>query len=146
MSLLAGLMLAVSGIAAQDTVSDAVRVVDAFHEALAVGDSAGALEWLDADVVIFESGGVERSREEYAGHHLAADMAFAGATTRDVRQRAQRLLGEGRVAVVLSEVHTAGEFRGRTIDSTGVETMVLRRTGGGWRIIHVHWSSRRSPA
>lgn len=142
MTVLAGLIVALSGAALQDTVEDPAGVVDAFHAALAAGDSAGALGWLDPQVVIFESGGVERSRDEYASHHLGADMAFAGATSRDVQQQAQRVLGDD-VAVVLSEVRATGEFRGRAVDSTNTETMVLRRTRDGWRIIHIHWSSRR---
>ncbi len=45
------------------------------HEALASGDSVTALELLAEDVVIYESGGVEASREEYRSHHLPPDMA-----------------------------------------------------------------------
>jgi ketosteroid isomerase-like protein len=60
------------------------EVVLAFHEALASGDSVTALELLAEDVVIYESGGVEASREEYRSHHLPADMAFTSSTEREV--------------------------------------------------------------
>lgn len=127
---------------AQERPAEPAGVADGFHTALAAGDSSAALALLDPEVVIFEGGGVERSREEYRRHHLAADMAFAAATQREVTQRAERVYGD--LAVVLSEVRTRGEFRGRAIDRDGVETMVLRRTPSGWRIVHIHWSSRGS--
>ncbi len=44
----------------------------AFHEGLAARDSVTALSLLAEDVVIYESGGVEASREEYRSHHLPA--------------------------------------------------------------------------
>lgn len=37
---------------------------------------------------------------------------------------------------------TAGTFRDKIINARGVETMLLRRTEHGWRIAHIHWSSR----
>ncbi|HEX9728234.1 MAG TPA: nuclear transport factor 2 family protein [Gemmatimonadales bacterium] len=116
------------------------EVVRAFHEALARADSGAALAVLDPDVVIYESGGVESSRDEYRTHHLEADMAFASATTRAVT--ATRADVRDAVAIVLSQSRTTGTFRDREIDASGTETMLLRRTPDGWRIVHIHWSSR----
>ncbi len=115
-----------------------------YHAALAGGDSTTALELLTPDVVIFEGGGVEASRDEYRSHHLPADIAFAGAVTREVTLQRSGVAGD--VAWVLSESRTTGSFRGRAIDSHGTETMILRRTDAGWRIMHIHWSSRRAPS
>lgn len=120
----------------------AAEIVDSFHGALADRDSVAAVDYLAPDVVIFESGGVEQSRDEYAGHHLGADMSFAAATTRVVTKRTEQQLGAA--VLVLSETHTTGRYRNRDIDARGVETMVLRRMPGGWRIVHIHWSSRRA--
>lgn len=116
------------------------EVVDAFHAALAAGDSAAALRLLDPEVVVFESGGVERSRDEYRSHHLGADMAFEAATRREIIKQTAQVYGD--LALVLSEVRSTGEVRGRTVDRVGVETMLLRRTRKAWRIVHIHWSSR----
>jgi len=82
----------------------AVLVVDAFHAALDAGDRDAALALLTSDVVVLEEGGAERSREEYAGHHLPADMAFAGATRSEVARRAAVV--EGDVAGVMTEGRT----------------------------------------
>ena len=115
--------------------------VDAFHAALAGGDRQAALTALAPEVVIFESGGAEMSRDEYAAHHLDADMQFSRAVSTKIVDRESHPAGEA--AWVLSRTHTKGSFRGREIDANGVETMVLRRDGGQWRIVHVHWSSRQ---
>lgn len=118
-------------------------VVRFFHEALAAGDSVTALELLAEDVVIYESGGVEASRKEYQSHHLPADMAFASATEREVTL--ERSGKNGDLAWVLSRSTTTGTFREQEIHSVGTETMLLVLTSAGWRIKHIHWSSRRAP-
>jgi ketosteroid isomerase-like protein len=34
-----------------------------------------------------------------------------------------------------------GAYKGKPVDRLTTETMVLRKTPDGWRIVHVHWSS-----
>jgi ketosteroid isomerase-like protein len=116
------------------------EIVRAFHAALTAGDSAAALSLLDPEVKIFEAGGMESSRNEYRSHHLGADMAFAENVARDVTVVDAGESGD--IAWVLAAISTAGAFRGREIDTRGTETMILRKNGGGWQIIHIHWSSR----
>jgi ketosteroid isomerase-like protein len=118
----------------------AEAAVDAFHAALERGDTAGALALMAEDVLVYEQGGAERSRAEYAAEHLAADAEFARATAGETRNRSARVARD--LAVVTSETRTTGRFRDRDVNSAGVETMVLRRTPAGWRITHIHWSSR----
>lgn len=118
----------------------AIAVVEAFHLALGSGDADAVLALLTEDVVILETGGAERSREEYASHHLPADMTFAAATSDEVTRRAAWV--EGDVAWVLTEGRTTGTFNDRPVNSLSAETMILHRTADGWRIRHIHWSSR----
>ncbi len=116
-----------------------VGTVMAFHAALASGDTDAALTHLAEDVMIFESGGVESSRAEYASHHLKADAAFSAAVPRSLVSRSQ---GEdGDAAWVMSVEIVAGTYRSRAVNSRSVETMLLRRVDGQWRIVHIHWSS-----
>ena len=117
------------------------EVVTAFHEALARGDTSGTLSHLDPDVLIFESGGAEMSRDEFAASHMGADMAYAAATTRETTDSRTEVAGE--LAIVMSRTKTTGTYRDREINATGTETVVLKRTQGVWRIVHIHWSSRR---
>jgi|TARA_R110002051_G_scaffold150874_1_gene223408 uncharacterized protein (TIGR02246 family) len=123
----------------QEEAVEAARVVDAFHTALEHGDTEGTLALLAEDVLIFESGDAERSRDEYAEHHLAADAAFSAAVPGIRSRRVARADGDS--AWVASESRTTGAFNGRPVDSLTVETMVLRREADGWRITHIHWSS-----
>lgn len=53
-----------------------VAVVERFFRELAAGNTNAASALLDPGVVIYESGRVERSRAEYASHHLASDAKF----------------------------------------------------------------------
>ncbi len=119
------------------------QIVDAFHAAIARGDGDAALALLDPQVVIFESGGAEMSRQEYASHHLGGDMRFSQAVERKLVARDSG--GSGDVAWVLSRSETHGTFGEREIHARGTETMILRRTDAGWRIVHIHWSSGRMP-
>ncbi len=132
------LLLTAASAGAQDA-PHAQDTVIAFHAALLRGDRTAVINSLSPDVVIFESGESEMSRDEYSGHHLAADIEFVAATKEEV---VQRTAGEaGDVAWVLTRSRTKGTFHGRPVDVEGTETMLLRRSSDGWRIAHIHWSS-----
>ena len=118
---------------------EAAAVVDAFHAALAAGDVQAALAHLSEDATIFESGGVERGKAEYAAHHAPADAAFARAVPSRTTRRSGGVAGD--TAWILTEGRTTGTFNGKPVDRITTETMLLRRTGDVWRIVHVHWSS-----
>lgn len=113
--------------------------VTAFHAALGRGDTDAALAHLEVNVLIFESGNVERSRAEYAAHHLAADAAFSAAVKRTLVNR--NSAEDGNTAWVTSIENVTGTYRTRAINSRSIETMMLRRIDGQWRIAHIHWSS-----
>lgn len=125
--------------ASQDSVA-AAAVIDQFHHALAAGDSAEAAMLLLPDVVIVESGGIE-TRDEYLGGHLHGDIAFAQAVPRERGPIAVQLYGD--IALATSTSVSRGEYRGRAVNSAGAELIVLRRTGDGWKIAAIHWSSRQ---
>ncbi|HET6362397.1 MAG TPA: nuclear transport factor 2 family protein [Gemmatimonadota bacterium] len=118
----------------------AVRaVVEGFKDALATGDSTAALGYLHPDLVVYEAGHAETLAEYRAGH-LAADMEFAAAVETTVLE--QGVIVRPDMALWVSESESKGEFRGRAIDAHGVETIVLLPTDAGWKVLHVHWSSR----
>ena len=124
------------------TAKPAADVVDRFHAALKRGDIANAASLLAVDALIFESGGVERSKAEYASQHLAADAAFASATVHSRTRRSGSVVGE--FAWIATEGKTTGTYKDNAINSTSTETMVLRRANGAWQIIHIHWSSAKA--
>ncbi len=114
-------------------------VVEAFQAALLAGDAKAAAELLAPDVLIYEFGGQESSREEYGAEHLKADIAaLAGAT---VQQLDQRQVVDGGLAIVTTRSRMTGKSGDKPFDVFSTETMVLRRDGRQWRIAHIHWSS-----
>ncbi len=117
----------------------AVQVVDAFSKAIAAGDLEAAKALLDPALIVLESGGVERSREQYMAGHAAADAAFL----KDARQslRYRRASAQGGLAWVLSESRTERVVDGKSARYANTETMLLQQTAGVWRIVHIHWSS-----
>jgi ketosteroid isomerase-like protein len=129
---------------AADT-TDAIVVVDAFHAALRRGFTEVVLDFLDYQVIIYESGHVERSSREYATAHLRADMRFSAATTRTITNRKSDRVGD--LAWVITEARVTGEYEGKPVDQITLETMILRRSiRGNWYITHIHWSSKPAPA
>jgi ketosteroid isomerase-like protein len=119
--------------------ADVAATVQAYDRALSTGDSTAALALLAPDAVILESGGIE-TREEYRSHHLPGDIAFARGVPSQGGPVTVRVRGD--VAWAWSTSTTQGEFRGRQINSSGAELMVLTRTAAGWKIAAIHWSSR----
>lgn len=117
----------------------AALVVDAFHAALRRGDTNAAQSHLAANALVYEAGGVERGRQEYASHHLGADAAFAQAVPSAITRRTGEAVGN--IAWIATEGRTTGTYKGKPVDRVTTETMVLRRQGGAWKIVHIHWSS-----
>ncbi|MFL6602571.1 MAG: c-type cytochrome [Steroidobacteraceae bacterium] len=118
-----------------------LAVVDEFFRALASGDTASVTRILDPAVLIYESGGAERSREEYTSHHLGSDVAFLKTARHRLLSRTGDTLGD--LAWVASESQLSSSSKGKPVNLVSTETMVLRKTSEGWRIVHIHWSSRR---
>ncbi len=128
----------------QGAAAEAAAVVDRFHAALNAGDTTAAAALMSDEVLVLESGGAEHSKSVYAAHHLAADAAFQKAAQETQLRRVGDASGD--LAWVATEGRVQGKSGERTIDRLTTETMLLARTPSGWRIIHVHWSSRSAPA
>ena len=123
---------------------DAERVVDAFHDALARGDAAAAAAMLDDSAVIYEEGEAEQSRAAYVASHLPADIAFLKGVKETVVDRVGG--ASSGTAWIATRGRIEGRFRDKPVNRETTETMVLRRDARGWRIVHIHWSSKSSPS
>jgi ketosteroid isomerase-like protein len=134
------IFLALSAFSCLSYASEPQEVLASFHAALASGDTDKASQLLAPDITIYESGFVERSRAEYAGHHLPADSAFAKTSTRKVLRQTERV--DGNFAVIWEETETKAKLKGKDVKILGTETAVLQKQGDVWSIVHVHWSSR----
>jgi len=129
-----------TAVALSPVASEAAKVVDAFHAALASKDTAGAAALLLDSALIFEGGYVERSKAEYASHHLGADAAYASAVPTSLVKRSG--FADGDMAWIASETRTTGTYKDKPVDRLSTETMILKKEASGWRIVHIHWSSR----
>lgn len=130
---------AVHQIALPASARGAASTVDRFHAALHRGDTRSAAALLADDALIFEEGGVERSKAEYVAHHLPADAGFSQVVDSIVVRRTGG--SNGAVAWIATEGRMTGTYRGKAVDRVITETMLLRRAGGSWKIVHIHWSS-----
>ena len=115
--------------------------VDGFLNALAAGDAKRATHWLAPDVLIYESGSEENSRDQYVAQHMKADMQFlAQAKTERLENAAN---GSPWIAWVTSRSRVQSQSGGKPVNLFSTETMVLTREDEGWRIRHIHWSSAK---
>ncbi|TMP77233.1 nuclear transport factor 2 family protein [Pseudoalteromonas sp. S983] len=116
----------------------AAKVVLAFHQALETGNQKQARAQLADDVTIYEGGRVERSADEYAHHHMLSDMKYLAAMKSDTLEHQVTILGN--TAISASRSQTTGTHKGVERDYQGMETMVLEKQNGEWKIKHIHWS------
>jgi len=119
--------------------SSAARTVKKFHHALKNSDKKLARSLLADDVVIFEGGGVERSANQYASHHMKADMKFQKELTIKTLEHHVQIVGD--LAYSTRRSTMKGKFEGKKINLDIMESIVLKKSNSGWLITHIHWSN-----
>lgn len=119
--------------------TEAGKLVTEFHHALETGNATRVRELLADNILIFEGGGVERSADQYAGHHMLSDMAFLKSI--DIKVLEQQVKVNGDSAVAMSRSKMQGTYNDKEIDLESMETMVLHKEKGIWKIVHLHWSN-----
>jgi ketosteroid isomerase-like protein len=122
-----------------DEAHDAVAVVDRFFDSLAAGDIDQAASLLDPELIVLENGGAERSAAEYLASHAKSDAEFL--KTAEMKRGPRTARVSDNLAWVASESDLLVERDGVPMTIANAETMVLKATAEGWRIVHIHWSS-----
>lgn len=122
---------------------NAASVANGFNAALSSGNPQLLKTIAAPEVIIYEEGSIEQSFEEYSAGHLKSDMAFMAKIDRTIKS--QQVFEDGKLATVLthSEIHNKPTHLSSNIHRNMVETMVLKQTANDWKIIHIHWSSRK---
>ncbi len=127
---------------AGDATETAIRTVlereaDAFRK----GDLAGVTACWETEETssVIESGEANWGWADYREHHLKPELA--GMKLAAYERTNLRVVLGGDMALVTLEFRIAGSYKGRPFDSTGLESVVLRRKDGTWRIVHVHSSA-----
>ncbi len=116
----------------------AEAALQAFEDALQVGNRDVALEWLAPEATITEAGATDASRDAYANEHMGLDMAFL--------KTARILLVDRQVHPGADSTHIVSTTRvtGRAgeipVNVTVTEQARLKRTPLGWRIASLDWS------
>lgn len=123
--------------------ADAVRVVDSFSSAMAANNLASAGTFLDAGVVIVANAVAHGSRDEYLNTTGKARAAFLAKAQAQLLRRQAR--GGANFAWVVSSSTYKTNEGGKPATLLTTETMLLSRTPQGWKIIHIHWSTRGIP-
>ncbi len=129
--------------AAGGGLDDPVATVNQFRAALEDGNVAQALALLAPDVLVYEAGAEQVSREEYLARHLKADIAHLATVYVDTLSQAGH--ADERSAWVTTRSRWVAREADPRPPATVTETIVLSRSPQGWRIVHVHWSSSASP-
>lgn len=136
----AALLVALATPAGARDMMDPLSTAKALGAALAAKDEAAVKTLLAPDVLIYESGGQESSRDEYMSHHMKGDMAFLADAQIQVIERKHGVNDD--LAWVATRSRIMGKHKDQPIDVYSTETLVLKREPGAWRIVHVQWSSR----
>ena len=127
---------ATQAVVAAPTPSD---FADSFHEALRTRNRDQILAMLAPNAVVFETGYVEATRDEFVKKNLSDDADFAGVT--DYRPLSRGVIGDGKTVSVLTMARIQGIFGDQRVDLEQTETMILIRTSSSWEIVHLHWSA-----
>jgi ketosteroid isomerase-like protein len=123
--------------------ADAVQTVNSFMTALIKGDMTAAGQYLDPGVIVVANGVIYGSREQYLSVAARGDGAFLRAAQRQLLRR--WATGGGNFATVISEKVLRVARGERVAPRLNSETMLLAHTDAGWKIVHIHWSSREMP-
>lgn len=118
--------------------TDAGKAITEFHKALKLGNKKKVRSLLDDSVTIFEGGGVEKSADEYASHHMMTDMKYLAKVKTEVLTHSVKVIGD--MAYSMSRTKSTGQVSMKYINAEGMETMVLKKKNNTWKIVHIHWS------
>ena len=139
LSLAAALLLIPAAVSGQfEAPMQATLLADRFDAAIGSGDQDAVRSLLHESVLIYEGGKVEASLEEYAAHHMQADMAYMAGIDREILSRT--VFEDNGIAVVTTQYRMTGMYKDQPVDRIALETLVMRDIGEGWKIVHVHWS------
>ena len=139
-------MWAVAPSLAADDVADIKQFLTSYDAAFNAKSLDRLATLYHPDVTIFEGGGVNRGWADYRDHHLGPEMAeFQKVSFAHTNIVVTALGADRKTAYVTSEYSLKAQMKEREIDASGLETLILLKEVGAWRIRHSHTSSRRRP-
>lgn len=133
---------------AADSVQSVRDFISAYDRAFNAKDLGQLAKFYDADVTIYEGGGINTGWADYRDHHLGPELKEFLELEFSHSEVVPHILDkDATLAYVTSEYHIKVKMKERDVDSGGLETLVLiKASDGGWKIRHAHTSSRRRSA
>jgi hypothetical protein len=116
----------------------AEAALQAFSDALEVGNRDLVVRWLAPDAQIVENG-VTETRDAYASHHMDQDMRYLKEAKRILVDRQVVNDGPDR-ARVTSTIRLIGNRADRPFDTTTTEVATVEKSSGEWLVKRVEWS------
>ena len=116
----------------------AEAALQAFSDALEVGNRDLVVRWLAPDAQIVEGGATE-TRDAYAGHHMQQDMRLLKEAKRILVDRQVVDDGPDR-ARVTSTIRLIGNRADRPFDTTTTEVATVEKSSGEWLVKRVEWN------
>jgi ketosteroid isomerase-like protein len=122
--------------------------LDGYDAAFIAKDLDKLATYYHPDVTIYEGGGIDNGWVDYRDTHLGPELKSFENLQFGHTDRKIHVLGDGRSAYVTSNYFIKAKMGERTLDSSGLETLVLIKAADGtWKIRHTHTSARaRRPA
>ncbi len=117
----------------------AEAALQAFQDALQVGNRDLATQRLAPAVTVVEGGVTDSSREAYANRRMRSDMEFLKASKVMLLDRQVRDAGDS--TEITSTSRITGRIGETRVDITSKEVAQLRKTADGWIIVRLERSS-----
>jgi len=127
-----------------ENMAGASSVAAAYLDAMEASDLDAAEALFTKNSLIFETGGVEGAWEQYRQHHLGPEMESVSSFSTERGEVRTFASQDGTMVTVTWPL----EYRivltdETTIHSKATLTFVLISESDTYRIVHMHWSSRR---
>ena len=117
----------------------AEAALQAFQDALQVGNRDLAPLWLAPDVTVIEDGTTDASREAYTSRRMLSDMELLKASRVLLLDREVQAADDS--ARVVSTSRITGRLGEKPVDIMTREVAQLRKTPEGWQIVRLERSS-----
>ncbi len=115
------------------------KVVDEIARSFERGDLASLDTLYHDSVTVFEGANVDRGWLAYRDGHLAPELEMLAERRMQVDDLRVRLAGS--TAWATFSYRLAAVADGEPVSARGVGTLVLRRLGGRWLVVHSHTSA-----
>lgn len=138
-TLLAGMFLAVisvSRLAAAD--SQLQGAIDKYDRAVASKDVATVRTLLAPDVLLYEHSVRNAGIADVFDNHLKPEITEFEEMKMEFSD--VRLDSGADFGLLTRQYHLQGKLKGREINAKGNETMVWKKLGSDWKIVHIHYS------